>query len=84
MTDADARHISCQELVELVTAYLEGALSTEQTSVVEEHLHFCDGCVTYLDQMRTTIVAVGRVKEEELSDEMRARLSNAFRGWRER
>ena len=75
-------HISCQEVVELVTDYVEGALGAEETSLFEQHLNFCDGCVWYVDQMRTTISTVGRVDEEEVPPEARERLIAAFRDWR--
>ena len=75
-------HITCQEVVELVNDYLEGTLAPRQTSLFEEHLNFCDGCVTYVDQMRATVGAIGRLEEDELSDDMRDRLLSAFRGWR--
>jgi anti-sigma factor RsiW len=77
-----AEHISCQEVVELVTGYVEGALEPEETSLFEQHLNFCDGCVWYVDQMRTTIATVGRVEEEEVPPEARERLVAAFRDWK--
>ena len=48
--------LSCQELVELVTDYFEGALPPEQRARFEAHLIECDACATYLEQMRTTLV----------------------------
>ena len=75
-------HISCQEVVELVTDYVEGALDAEETSLFEQHLNFCDGCVWYVDQMRTTIATVGRVEEEAVPPEARDRLIAAFRDWK--
>jgi anti-sigma factor RsiW len=77
-----AEHISCQEVVELVTDYVDGALEADETSLFEQHLNFCDGCVWYVDQMRTTIATVGRVEEEEVPPEARDRLMAAFRDWR--
>ncbi len=56
-----ADHISCQEVVELVTDYLEEALPAEEMALVEQHLNFCDGCVWYVEQMRTTATLVGRI-----------------------
>ena len=75
-------HISCQEVVELVTGYVDGALDAEEASLFEQHLNFCDGCVWYVDQMRATIATVGRVEEEEVPPEARDRLMAAFRDWR--
>jgi anti-sigma factor RsiW len=72
-------HVSCQEVVELVTDYLEGALPAEQAALFEQHLNFCDGCDWYVDQLRTTIATVGRIAPEEVPPEMRTRLLAAFR-----
>ena len=72
-------HITCQEVVELVTDYVEGALPPEQAALFEQHLNFCDGCDWYVDQLRTTIAAVGRIEPEEVPPEMRTRLLAAFR-----
>jgi anti-sigma factor RsiW len=76
-------HLSCQQIVELVTDYLEGALPPDTASLFEEHLNFCDGCEVYLDEMRATIAAVGRadVVEEEMPAETRESLLTAFRHW---
>jgi anti-sigma factor RsiW len=81
MTDSPD-HISCQEVVELVTAYLEGALPADETALFEQHLSFCEGCVWYVEQMRGTIAAAGRISAEDIADEDRERLLAAFRGWR--
>ncbi len=51
--------ITCREIVEIVTDYLEGALTPEQREAFELHLSYCEGCVNYLDQMRTTIRLTG-------------------------
>jgi anti-sigma factor RsiW len=79
-----AEHLSCQEIVELVTEYLEGTLPPDTASLFEEHLNFCDGCEVYLDEMRATIAAVGRVDivEEEMPTATRETLLDAFRHWR--
>ena len=75
-------HISCQEVVELVTDYLEAALAPEEATLLEQHLNFCEGCVWYVDQTRTTINAVGRMGTSELTDEARTRLLTMFRDWK--
>ena len=75
-------HISCQELVELVTGYLEGALPAEEAALFEQHLNFCEGCVWYLEQMRGTIAAAGRIGDDDIPGGDRERLLSAFRGWR--
>jgi anti-sigma factor RsiW len=81
MTES-AEHVSCAEVVELVTDYLEGALPADEAALFEQHLNFCDGCVWYVDQLRTTVAAAGRVEEEDLPAETRERLLAAFRDWR--
>jgi hypothetical protein len=77
-----AEHISCQEVVELVTDYLETALPADEAALFEQHLNFCEGCVWYLDQMRTTITTVGRIREEDVPPETREQLLTAFRDWK--
>lgn len=81
---ADVEQLSCQELVELVTDYLEGALSGEERARFEEHVGGCDGCVQYVEQMRQTIELTGRLSPGELSPEAERGLLEAFRGWRAR
>lgn len=75
-------HLSCQEVVELVTEYLDGALSVADASLFEQHLNFCDGCIWYVDQIKTTVDAVGEVREEDISPEAKDRLLTAFRDWK--
>lgn len=75
------RPLTCHELVELVTDYLEDALSPEDRRRVEEHLALCDGCTAYLEQMRETIRLTGMVREEEIPEDQRQALLEAFRGW---
>ncbi len=77
-------HITCQEVVELVTDYLEGALSTEEADLFEQHINFCEGCDWYVGQLRTTVATVGRITEEENPDETRQKLMTAFRDWKAR
>ena len=74
-----ADHITCQEVVALVTEYFEGALEAEETELFEQHLNFCDGCDWYVDQIRTTIAAVGRIDEADVPPDVRDRLLAAFR-----
>jgi anti-sigma factor RsiW len=74
--------LACQDLVELVTMYLEGALSPTEHERFEAHLKCCPGCRAYLDQMRRTIVAVGGLKGTDLDPAMRDRLLEAFRNWK--
>ncbi len=74
--------LSCRELVELVTDYLENALSPAERARFEEHLITCPGCQTYLEQMRQTIDVLGRVTEESLEPAARDQLLDLFRNWK--
>jgi anti-sigma factor RsiW len=76
-----ADHLTCQEFVELVTAYLEGALDADTEARFEGHLALCPGCVTYVDQFRQTIDQLGMVEAPALSAETEAALLEAFRTW---
>ena len=77
-----AEHITCQEVVELVSDYLERALPADQASLFEQHINFCDGCSWYLEQLRATVEAVGHVREEDVPAEAKDRLLVAFREWK--
>ena len=74
--------LSCQELVELVTDYLEGVLPPELHARFEQHIAHCTGCQTYLAQMRATIDATGSLTPESVSPDAERALLDAFRGWR--
>ena len=76
--------MACQELVELVTAYLEGYLATAERARFEEHLATCSGCRTYLEQMRMTLRALECVPEPSISTEAREQLLRLYRGWQQR
>ena len=74
--------ISCQEVVELVTDYLEGAMSPEDVARFDHHLSLCEGCVFYVDQIRMTIAAVGRIGDDDVPPEIRDDLVAAFRDFK--
>jgi anti-sigma factor RsiW len=76
---ADGTKISCQEVVEVVTDYLEGKLSPEAVAIFEAHLAICDGCQWYVDQMRITIATVGRIEEADVPAQLRDTVLAAFR-----
>ena len=80
-TDQTTR-LSCQELVELVTDYLEGALSPEEHFRFEAHISRCDGCGVYLEQMRMTVRMLGSLPVRALPAGAERDLLDAFRGWR--
>jgi anti-sigma factor RsiW len=73
--------MSCRELVELVTAYLEGALSLEDRLRFEAHIENCDGCTAYLEQIRQTIALTGRLREEDIAPEALSELLRVFHSW---
>jgi anti-sigma factor RsiW len=75
------RDLTCKELVELVTAYLEGSLRGRRRRRFESHLDACDGCTRYLAQMEATIRSTGALTEEQVTDEQRVVLLAAFRDW---
>ena len=74
--------ITCQEFVELVTDYLEGALDGATEDRFTEHARACPGCETYLEQLRETIRAVGRIEPESVPEATLDELLRAFRDWR--
>lgn len=74
--------LACNDLVELVTDYLEDALPPLQRARVEAHLDECNGCREYLAQMRQTIAVLGRLRAESIEPVMRDRLLQVFRDWK--
>lgn len=74
--------MDCNELVELVTAYLDGALDPDTRARVDMHLLDCDGCANYLQQFRETVRTVGKISDDELDPAFRNRLLNAFKNFR--
>ena len=74
--------LTCHELVELVTDYLENALTHAERARLEAHLDVCQGCREYLAQMRQTINIMGRLSADSLDPQMRDRLLHVFRQWR--
>lgn len=74
----------CQELVEVITDYLEGALSEVDRIRFEDHLAVFPTCQEYVEQFRRTLAAVGSVRESELDPAVREGLLEAFRGWEQR
>jgi anti-sigma factor RsiW len=71
--------IACQQAVELMTDYLEGALSWRQRRRLERHLKGCPHCSAYLEQMRITIAAMGKVEPEDLEPAAKDDLMDIFR-----
>ncbi len=71
--------MDCNELVELVTGYLDGSLDTETRARFDTHLVECDGCENYLQQFRATVDTLGKIDQETIDPAFRDRLLNAFR-----
>jgi anti-sigma factor RsiW len=80
--NVEADDITCRELVELVTDYLEGALPEANRARFEEHLAICEPCVAYVEQIRLTIAASGAISDEQLDPNAREELLAAFRDWK--
>ena len=74
--------LSCKELVELITDYLEKTLPHGERVRFEQHLTFCGGCSAYVEQLRAQVRATARLAEEELDPRVRDDLLRAFRGWK--
>lgn len=74
-----SRDLVCQQAVELVTDYLEGALPRRQRRRLERHLRDCPNCPRYLEQIRATIALVGRIEPDQLDPATRADLIELFR-----
>ena len=78
---APVDELTCQELVEIVSDYLEGALPEADRERFDAHLETCEGCRRYLDQMRTTIRVSGTLSEDDLDPGAREQLLQLFREW---
>ena len=74
--------LACNELVEIITEYLEGAMAMEDRARFDAHLESCEGCRNYLEQMRLTIALVGHLSVEDLPPHAQETLVQAFRNWK--
>jgi anti-sigma factor RsiW len=79
---AGRKELVCQQMVELITDYLEGVLPRAQRRRFEAHLSGCEHCTEYLEQMRATIRLTGRLQAEDLSPAMREEFASIYRRWR--
>ncbi|KPV48900.1 hypothetical protein SE17_35585 [Kouleothrix aurantiaca] len=75
-------YLTCREMVELVTEYLEGAMPPRERAIFEAHLAVCPGCTAYFEQMRATIRMTGHLTEESIEPEARDTLLDVFRNWK--
>ena len=74
--------LACQQVVELVTDYLEDALSARDRRRFDAHLRRCPHCTEYLDQMRTIIRLTGSLTPEDLSPKVQDELLSVFHRWK--
>jgi anti-sigma factor RsiW len=74
--------LTCRELVELVTEYLDGALPARERARFDAHIAGCDGCTAYLEQFRETIRITGTLREDELDPVARDALLAEFQDWK--
>lgn len=82
MATPEKTDLTCQELVELVTDYLEGALPQGDRLDFERHLVWCSWCRDYVDQVRMTIELTGKSEDEEPPSPLREQLLDVFRDWK--
>jgi hypothetical protein len=76
------REYTCREVVELASEYLEGAMTPQQMTKFELHMNFCDGCFVFVDQIRTAAAMALGVSDDQIPDDLRVRLIEAFRDWK--
>ena len=81
---SDVQEMACQELVEVITDYLEGALDAEDRRRFEEHLDGCPGCRNYLEQMRATIRLTGTLKSDPIPANLREQFLGVLRNVKRR
>jgi anti-sigma factor RsiW len=72
----------CQEMVELITDYLEDVLPRSQRRRFEAHIAGCEHCTEYLEQIRVTITLTGRLRAEDLTPAMNQEFTDLYRRWR--
>ena len=83
MTDANQKELHCQEVVELVTDYLEQALLPETQEQFEKHIETCPGCNTFLEQVQQTIMMLRKLSKQQTFPETKQDLIDIFRNWKQ-
>ena len=78
----EREYLTCREMVEIVTDYLEGTMPARERAIFEAHLSVCPGCTAYLEQMRQTIGLLGKLTEETIGPQARDELLKVFRDWK--
>ena len=76
------RAITCKELTEALTDYLEGVMPPADRARFEAHLAICDGCVTYVEHMRQVIATVHELRADDVEATAPDDLLEAFRAWK--
>jgi predicted anti-sigma-YlaC factor YlaD len=74
--------LSCREVVELVTEYLEHVLLPEMHKRFEAHIVECPGCEYYIEQVRLTISMLHQVAKEPVFPATKQELLQIFRNWK--
>jgi predicted anti-sigma-YlaC factor YlaD len=74
--------LTCQEVVELVTEYLENTLLPEMHKRLEEHVAVCSGCENYIEQARLTIDMLRQLAQEPIFPVTKQELLRLFRDWK--
>ena len=80
---ADSNALTCKELVEIITDYLEGKLPPAEVKRFDTHLSDCEGCKHYLAQMGKTVKLVGTLSEDAITEPVKSELLTAFRAWKQ-
>ncbi len=83
MTKINQDELNCQEVVELVTDYLEHALLPEMQAQFEKHVAECPGCDTYIEQLQQTITMLRKLSEQSMFPETKQELLEIFRNWKQ-
>lgn len=79
----DDNALTCKQLVETITDYLEGKLSPAERAQFEQHLATCQGCTNYLAQMQKTLTLAGSLSAESLPPDSKQALLTLFKGWKQ-
>jgi len=80
---AQREDLACQEVVELVTDYLENALLPRTRALLDDHLAGCEGCTAYFDQVQRTIMLLRQLTQQPISSETKHELLETFRAWKD-
>ena len=83
MTNVSQNQLNCQEVVELVTDYLEQALLPEMKAKFDGHIAECPGCDTYIEQIQQTILMLRKLTEQQMFPETKQELLEIFRNWKQ-